>query len=215
MSTAPARILIAESDDDTRMFYCESLRSLRCDVVEASDGRQALVSALSQPPTLVITETRLPLIDGFSLCEVLRRDAATRHVPILVITGESQQEKLSRARAVGANAVIVKPCAPETLLSEVMRLCSVAPSTKRDGSARPKPAKARGAKSYERCATKTPPRPPPQARCPSCDGELRYTQSQIGGVSDQHPEQWDEFTCPTCRKIFEYRQRTRRFRRVS
>ena len=71
-----ARVLIADADTDTRALYREVMRG--CHVVEAEDGRDALVKALSYPPALVITETRLPIVDGFALCDVLRRDSQTR-----------------------------------------------------------------------------------------------------------------------------------------
>jgi DNA-binding response OmpR family regulator len=62
------RILVAEGDEDTRTLYRAALHPLNFDVVDAADGRQALVSALSHPPTLLISETNLLLIDGYSLC---------------------------------------------------------------------------------------------------------------------------------------------------
>jgi hypothetical protein len=53
------------------------------DVVDAVDGRDAIVKALSVRPALVITELRLPVFDGFALGEVLRRDFLTRTVAIV------------------------------------------------------------------------------------------------------------------------------------
>src|SRR5437867_2707016 len=88
------RILVVEPDDEARALYTQLLQRAGCDVVEASDGRDALVKALAQSPTLVMTETRLPMLDGYALCEVLRADATTRTVPILVITTETRSADL-------------------------------------------------------------------------------------------------------------------------
>ena len=77
------RILVADADREMRSTYRTALHGAGCDVVDAVDGRQALTKALSQPPALVITETELPIFDGYALCAVLRRDAMTRSVPIL------------------------------------------------------------------------------------------------------------------------------------
>jgi CheY-like chemotaxis protein len=54
-------------------------------IAHATDARQALVVALTMPLSLTITETVLPFVDGYSLCEILRRQPATRRVPILVV----------------------------------------------------------------------------------------------------------------------------------
>jgi DNA-directed RNA polymerase subunit RPC12/RpoP len=51
-------------------------------------------------------------------------------------------------------------------------------------------------------------------RCISCDAELAYHKSRIGGVTQRDAEQWDEFRCPRCRGAFEYRHRTRKLRLV-
>ncbi len=94
-----ARILVADPDASARSHYRELLSVSGYEVVDAGDGREALVKALSQQPVLVITETRLPVFDGYALCEVLRRDTATQTVPILVVTSESRSAALARARS--------------------------------------------------------------------------------------------------------------------
>jgi DNA-binding response OmpR family regulator len=83
-TAALARILIAEGDYETRMLYRATLEALNCVIVEVTDSRQALVAAINNPPSIIITDTDLLPIDGYSL---LRHDAATRNDPILVVTG--------------------------------------------------------------------------------------------------------------------------------
>ena len=92
------RILVADADGDTRLLYREWLDASGSDVVDAVDGRDAMVKALSVRPTLVITELRLPIFDGYALCEVLRRDSLTKTVPIVVVTTESGSSEVDRAR---------------------------------------------------------------------------------------------------------------------
>jgi CheY-like chemotaxis protein len=118
----PIRILVADADADTRSLYGEALTYVGCDVVDAADGRDALVRALTHRPTVVITAARLPVFDGCALCEVLRRDAMTRTVPILVVTGETRPAELNRAIAAGADAILIKPATPDALLKEIQRL---------------------------------------------------------------------------------------------
>jgi predicted RNA-binding Zn-ribbon protein involved in translation (DUF1610 family) len=61
--------------------------------------------------------------------------------------------------------------------------------------------------------TTQPPLKPPALTCPSCDRHLTYEESYVGGVSQRHAEQWDYYDCPVCGR-FQYRQRTRKLRRV-
>jgi CheY-like chemotaxis protein len=211
------RILVAEGDEDTRTLYRAALHPLNFDVVDAADGRQALVSALSHPPNLLLCETNLLLIDGYSLCELLRRDAATRHVAILVVTGESRPSALDRARRVGVDSILVKPCSPEVLVAEVIRLCDPRRRERRDllDSVRSATtAKALLTRSHERYETTAPPLAPPRLVCSGCDCELSFVRSHIGGVNEDHAEQWDHFRCERCRSLFEYRHRTRKLREV-
>ena len=207
------RVVGCGRDEDTRALYRESLRVAGCDVVDAADGREALVKALVHRPALVITETRLPIFDGYALCQILRHDSMTRDVPILVVTGETQPNELDRARDAGADVVLTKPVSFDALLTEIQRLLrrperateSSAAGTSSKGHCRTPVAEA-----YQRLAT-TPRVKPPTLVCPTCDTPLVHERSHVGGVSKQ-PEQWDDYSC-RC-GTFVYRHRTRRLRRV-
>jgi len=98
------------------------LHAAGCDVVEASDGRDALAKALGRPPSLIVTEAILPFIDGYALCALLRHDSITRTVPILMVTAETRSREIARAKAAGADTVLVKPAAQEVVLNEIRRL---------------------------------------------------------------------------------------------
>lgn len=210
------RILIADGDADTRARYRDCLRALADDVIDAADGRTALVSALSHRPSLVITDTRLPGFDGYDLCDVLRRDVVTRTVPILVVTSESTPSEVARARDAGADAVLIKPVTPDTLLNEVERLLK-RPREPLPSQGPPTGHAARrvtASKAHLRLMTASPPIRPRALLCPSCDRPLTYQHSYLGGVSVKNPEQWDSFTCREECGTFEYRVRTKQLRRV-
>ena len=210
------RILVADADATTRAAYHESLGLAGCDVVDAADGRDALVKALSQRPTLVITETRLPIFDGYALCEVLRRDSATRGVPIVVVTTETRSTELDRARDAGADCVLTKPVSFDVLLKEIQRLLRYQQRLNESATAtRPSSGSRKTLpKAHPRFETTSPPTQPPDLVCPWCDTRLVYERSHIGGVSSKQPEQWDHYTCRGSCGTFEYRQRTRKLRRV-
>jgi DNA-binding response OmpR family regulator len=211
------RILVVDADADTRSLYEELLTLAGYEVVAAVDGRDALVKAFCDRITLVITETHLPLIDGFSLCSVLRRDSATRAVPILVVTAETRIAMMQRAHSMGADAVLNKPVTPDTVLAEIRCLLAQKRSRQLMESA-PGPARERKrlslSKAHLREQTTTPSVEPPSLVCPICSRPLKYEHSYVGGVSRRHAEQWDVYGCGVGCGQFEYRQRTRKLRRI-
>jgi len=224
------RVLVIEPDADTRGRYERWFITAGFDIVQAGDGREALTKALAHPPRLVVMELRLPLIDAFALCEILRRDRATARTPILIVTAETRPVELERIRRVGANDVLLKPVAPDVLAQRVGQQAAAAGDSGHDaGGARARgrfavpdsdesstPAMQRRGMSIARTRrelTNTPPLPPPELSCPSCDRALTYHVSHIGGVSERHSEQWDYFSCSLCGG-FQYRQRTRKVRRL-
>ena len=227
----PPLALLIDPDPDTRGAFANYLRLSACAIDEAVDGREALAKALGRPPSIIVTETRVPGINGFELCDLLRQDQATRSIPIVIVT--SDRASVDRAKLVGADAVLVKPCLPETLLVEISRLLDQSFELRARGLA------ARGrmheqmlrsdrlieqshanirrvtlSRAHTRHDTTAPPLTPPTLVCPACDSPLRYLRSHVGGVNSRHSEQWDYFECLVGCGTFQYRQRTRKLRKA-
>jgi CheY-like chemotaxis protein len=224
-TTNPARVLIVEPDPEVRRQYVELLRPLGCDAIEAADGREALVEALVRRPSVIVMESRLPLVNGPALCEILRRDSLTRPVPILALVADAAEREVDPILRAGATSILLKPVTADALVAELCRLAAVdnfvslpavvpaavaAPLT--TGGTRRK--RVANSKLHLRCTTTTPTAPPPSLRCPSCDGPLTYEHSHLGGVSHRQPEQWDTYVCLSC-GTFEYRHRTRKLRELA
>jgi two-component system, OmpR family, phosphate regulon response regulator PhoB len=229
LNSKPApKVLVADPDGDSRGVYAHVLGLQENEITHASDGREALVKVLEYPFALVITETDLPLIDGYSLCEVIRKDAAIRGVPIMVVTADARPVALRRALIAGADVVLSKPFANEVLSSQAKRLILGDVDRRRQAEPATTDAvpelkmaavgtgKSRGIKSrsHKRYDTTQPPVAPPVLRCPSCDRSLTYEFSHIGGVSAREPEQWDYYACSGPCGQFRYRQRTRKLQHV-
>jgi len=218
------RVVIADADGDTRSLYREALRPLAVEVVGAADGRDALVQCFVQRPAMVITDTWLPFIDGYALCELLRRDPLTRSVPIVVITADVRTAELVAVARLGAITVLSKPVSLDALSATVERVREEpAPpphqaiaSTELDVDAPVKTAPhSIATRSFRRFETTAPATLPPPLRCPECDRLLEFRKSRIGGVTRRNAEQWDEFSCPECSGAFEYRHRTKKLRLIS
>jgi CheY-like chemotaxis protein len=214
-------VLLVDQDDDNRAMYGQYMKAANWIVEEAADGREALAKALALRPELIVTEIRLPGIDGFELCKLLRSDFATRAIPIVVVTGEAYKRDLKLALNAGATSVLLKPCVPEAVLAEAVRLFDAGrePSAPAPAAplpdAEPREGPRRGlSRSHLRGETAAPPAVPPGLICPNCDLPLEYKSSHVGGVSARNPEQWDYFVCERGCGTFQYRQRTRKLRKV-
>jgi two-component system, cell cycle response regulator DivK len=225
--------LLVDRDPDSRQIYAECLRQAAYEVEQAEDGREALAKAISQQPHVIITETQIPGIDGYRLCELLKAEASTQATPIIIVTGDAHPPDLLRAERSGADAVLTKPCRPERLLEEIRQCLETAmalrqravalrsdvdepPARTAQPSEKSQKTGARTpfSKTFNRHTTATPALPPPNLVCPSCDTPLVYQDSHIGGVSEHHREQWDYFECPAKCGRFQYRQRTRKLRKL-
>ena len=84
------------------------------------DGLRALKAAGAVD--IIITDINMPNMDGFEFIENVRRDAAYKSTPILVLTTESGADKKTRARAAGATGWIVKPFDPQKLLDVIRKV---------------------------------------------------------------------------------------------
>ena len=228
---APLVALIADRDAETRRIYAEFLAPSDCRIEQAEEGRDALAKVFSRQPDVVVTETHLPGINGFELCVLLRQDTATRSLPILLVAGETFDADLERAESAGADALLAKACSPATLFAEIQRLVELSGDLRERSRATRERMQSQLARSealidrsrtrrqmlnsaHTRHDTTTPPIAPPLLKCPECDHPLRYLRSHIGGVTAQNSEQWDYFDCPAACGTFQYRERTRKLRRV-
>ena len=215
-------ILVVDPDPDTRAMYVAGLALSGWIADGVTDGREALAKAISCRPAAIVTETRVPRLDGLELCRLLRSDPDTQHIPILVVTSDAEQRRIAAAEEAGADRVLIKPCLPDELARAIQATLSAA----RDQQC-PTVVTAHGAmpismssahsqsKRYQRFQSTTPPSRPPELVCPGCDRPLTYQNSYVGGVSAKHSEQWDHYECPSGCGQFQYRQRTRKLRDVS
>jgi len=105
----PPMILIVDDDPILRSLLRDELEDSGFLVQEAVNGMEALDRCADQPPSLLVVDAVMPLMDGFELCQMVRRGVATRHVPILMATGLHDVDSIKRAFEAGATDFISKP----------------------------------------------------------------------------------------------------------
>ena len=113
------RLLLVEDNPDARCAMAELLRALGHEVSEAADGAQALAACATQAPDLIIMDIGLPDQSGYALAARFRSAPATRHTPLVALTGYGQEGDKDRALASGFSAHLVKPVDMPTLLAVI------------------------------------------------------------------------------------------------
>ena len=82
----PERLLIVEDESATRETWAEYFQNAGYEVLQASDGQEALESVRHERPDLLLLDVRLPRMDGYQVCQRLKSDPMTSHIPIIMIT---------------------------------------------------------------------------------------------------------------------------------
>lgn len=101
-------LLLAEDDNDTLEFLTECL-SAEYQVIRVSDGKEALETAQTINPDIIISDVVMPGLSGDELCRKLKSDVATSHIPIILLTALCERENIIWGLEAGANDYITKP----------------------------------------------------------------------------------------------------------
>jgi DNA-binding response OmpR family regulator len=112
-------VLAADDDEEILALIAFRLERLGYDVLQAHDGEQALELARSAQPDLAVLDVMMPKLDGFELTRRLRADAATKEMPIILLTARSQDTDIERGFSAGANDYMRKPFSPQELGARV------------------------------------------------------------------------------------------------
>lgn len=121
-AATPGAILLAEDDAVVAALVRHRLEREGLTVLHATDGVAALDLARARPISLAILDVMIPGADGFELLAELRRNPATRHVPVVMLTGLGGERDVERALGLGADDYVLKPFSPVELTARVNRL---------------------------------------------------------------------------------------------
>jgi DNA-binding response OmpR family regulator len=116
------RVLVVDDDDAVRAAVSSALAGEGYDVDWFADAQAALRQALAAPPSVVLLDVGMPGLDGWEVCEILRRQTQTREVPVLFLTGRSELRDRITAMQVGGSDFISKPFRARDLRAKVRAL---------------------------------------------------------------------------------------------
>jgi CheY-like chemotaxis protein len=114
-----SHILIADDEPDMREIFSAWFRNLGCSVTEAADGKEALDALARQDFDAIVTDVRMPRIDGVRLVRQLRQSG--RYIPVVIFVSGHVDLALPDAFDLGVEAVLAKPCEKKVLLAAVQR----------------------------------------------------------------------------------------------
>ena len=118
----PHSILSVDDERDVTELLRFHLTKAGYEVMTASSGREAIETIRCRRPDLVLLDLMLPDIDGFGVCEILRRNAATAATPIIVLSAWATDDARNIGMELGALDYVTKPFSPRDLVERVDRL---------------------------------------------------------------------------------------------
>lgn len=114
-------ILLVEDNEDFR-FYLKDNLGIHFKIIEAKNGKEGWQKALSAMPDLIVSDLMMPEINGIDFCKKVKNDPRTSHMPFVLLTAHTAEEKKLKGLDIGANDYITKPFNFEILLSRIRNL---------------------------------------------------------------------------------------------
>lgn len=121
----PVRILVVDDEAQNRRFMRRILEPLGYEVVEASDGDEALAAVARDAPDIVLLDIQMPRRDGYSVCKAIKSDPRTRLVPVVIVTSLDQIPDKVKAVELGADDYLAKPVNITELTTRVRSLATL------------------------------------------------------------------------------------------
>lgn len=125
MSQPPPLILIVDDNADAREMYGLYLEHEGFRWAEAVNGQDALTQTKLEKPALILMDATMPRMDGWEAARLLKQDAATSHIPLIMLTAHAFDEDRERAKKVGADGFLAKPVLPDALAREIRQILNV------------------------------------------------------------------------------------------
>ncbi len=121
MPASRERILVVDDSPAQRHYVQDCLARQGFEIVTAENGRLGLEKARVALPKLVVSDYDMPEMTGFEMVVALKRDAATREIPVIMLTARESRRDVAQMRAAGATAYLVKPFAQDKCIATVER----------------------------------------------------------------------------------------------
>lgn len=115
-------VMVVDDSTSLRQVVAIALRGAGYEVIEASDGKDALGKLNGSKIHLIISDVNMPNMDGITMVREVKKMASYKFTPIIMLTTEADEGKKMAGKEAGAKAWIVKPFQPEQMLAAVAKL---------------------------------------------------------------------------------------------
>ena len=120
------KVLIVDDNRASRDLIRAILKSVRCEIIEASHGQQGLDLLRQEQPELVLLDIEMPGLDGLKVVKRIREDAAFADLPVVAVTAFAMDRDREKAMGAGFTAYITKPVRAAALRQQVQQLLGAA-----------------------------------------------------------------------------------------
>lgn len=120
------RVLVCDDDELLLELLHHRLSARGYDVGLARDGREALEQIRTNPPSAIVLDAMMPLVDGYEVLRQFRAMDGMGEVPVIFLTARKQEQDIVEALSLGASDYLAKPFIPEELVARLSRLIAKA-----------------------------------------------------------------------------------------
>jgi len=124
MTTNKPKILLVDDQESVRKLLEAVLRVRSYEVCYAANGTEGIEVAAREQPDLILLDVMMPGMDGFKVCQTLKRNAATKHIPVVFLTARSDAADREMAEEAGGDGLLGKPFRSVELLETISKLLS-------------------------------------------------------------------------------------------
>lgn len=126
MNKHPATIVFAEEDSFLGEIYKKKLEGAGYKVILVRNGEACLREVEKKVPRIVVMDVLLPQVDGFRVLETMKKNAKTKHIPVIILTHLGQKEDVKKAHDLGAHDYILKShTKPDDLIAKIQEILTI------------------------------------------------------------------------------------------
>ncbi len=119
------KILIVDDEPNLRRLS-RTILSKNFIVFEAEDGKQAIDIANTQKPDIILMDMMMPKMDGLTACHAIKKDPATKSIPVIMVTAIGFELNVKLSQQMGASGYVTKPFTSQDLLDKIAQFLPAA-----------------------------------------------------------------------------------------
>ena len=115
------KVLIVDDEPNVRRLS-SAILCKKFTVLEAEDGKQAIDIASAEKPDVILMDMMMPKMDGLTACYAIKKDPATKSIPVIMVTAIGFELNIRLSQQMGATAYVTKPFASKDLLDKIQQV---------------------------------------------------------------------------------------------